>query len=481
MSWIKFDTDAATEDGAAHAAIATAMRRNANAYPTQLARSVSHYYERFSEGVRTDGPQFIATHPQIYAGNWYLVDMGQNATQLSVRLHYRTATATESVRVRVQVPWCDAIDSFTLPASTSPTTADALLFFPAPTRGVQRVHVAFRSEIAAEPDAYPPFVLSATGSQIYGYQPAAPGVPWSGRMAKYLIMPNVGDTSTNTDVAGTRIFVGYAAPAPVLDSGGDIGVRLDVWPDVETQPAVLPTLADPSKGGFATTHDLGICYLMGIAFAVTGNSDTSYTPDYAHDGMSAAGQAQYQTPQLSAVNRCAHTLAIAPDPFGDWHGQILASKGEITRVVVPQTGKAIRLRVEARIYLIATEVDGQVPNVTLTVYDDVGAPLVDFTTTATQVINGYFQPRRTIAPTANTSLVLANMQHVSYEWGMGSLSSFEDYPTEAVFLAVTTPDDVDAGRAYVVAVSFDVMPSSIGSKALVYACGIVAYTQQEVG
>lgn len=462
MSWIKIDTDAATEDGPANSFVATALRRNANAYPTQLVRSVSHTYERWDSGAQTDGPQFVATHPEVYAGNWYAVDCGKNATRLDIRIRYATATTKETVRVRVRHPRSGSeVDEY-IPPSTSVSVQDVQLNLREPLSGLQNVWVGFRSTIAEEPDTYPPSVLAASGSQVFGYQPVSPGTAWAGRMAKLLVMPNIGDTSTNVSALPALFFVGYAAPATQFDAGADVGLRMDVWPDVETQPAALPYLADTTKSAFASTYDLGVCYLYGVAFGVAYAANDSFTPAYAHDGMSAAGIMSYQTSQRAAANTFAHTLAIAPSPAGDWHGRLLSSGDTESRVFVSRYKYS---RVRMALCLIATDVGDALPAIRLRILDAGGTTLAEESTTVQQSTSAWLAPRRTLVPVPNTSLALANMSHTPGDWGMGSLSSDSDALST---VALTVDVQADVGDPLVAEVTYD----AVAGKGLMYVFGL---------
>lgn len=468
MSWLKIDTDCAIDDSPASAFVAVALRRNANAYPAQLARSCAHAYERFDNGSITDGPQHIATHPDIYAGNWYYVDVGTNATLLVVRLRYRTATATETLRVTIRHRASGAVATGTLVASTGITTQDFTMTLREPLSGVQTLWVGFQSVAAEEPDTYPPSVFAAAGSQVYGFQPASPGAPWSGRTTKLLVLPAFGDTSTDSDTAPKRLFVGYSAPATEYDAGSDVGLRMDVWPDVETQPAMLPYQADVTKAAFAATYDLGVCFLFGVSFAVIDTAPVAFTPDYAHDGMAASAMPGYQTPQRVAAETYGHTLAIAPSPNADWHGRVLSRFDTESRVFVARD-KAVKVR--ANVSCIATRVGDTQPKLRLEIFDNVGL-MIDSIDEAVAETDNYIYPRRTLTATAGdvTSLALANMRHAPELWGMGSTSSNEDTIWPVAFtLSVAT----EAGAAYTAVLTYD--PDSVAGPGLLVAFGLNVY------
>lgn len=472
MTWKKIDDGAAVEDGAAHAWLASALRRNANSYPTQLARSVAHVYQRFDNGAQTDGPQVVATHPEVAAGNWYLIDVGNNATRLDIRITYWTATATESVRVQVKHPRSGSQSVETkLPSSTSITYEDVHLDLRSPLSGVQPFWLGFRSTIAENPDEYPPSLLSGIASQVFAYQPVAPGTAWSGKTTKLLVIPSFTNTSTNVNALPSLFFVGYSAPAPQFDSGTDIGLRMDIWPDLDTQPAALPYLGDTTKSVFANTYDLGVCYVSSVAFAVTVALDDTYTPAYAHDGMSAAGMLAYQVPQRTAANTNGATLAIAPSPNGEWHGRVLNSGEGETRVFVA-TEK--QMRVTATIVLIATGVDAVIPKYQLEVYDAAGALIHSDTTDVEQSTSAWVVPRVSRVPSPAHSLVMANMQHTEGEWGMGSVSADTDVGT-MVMTSVSVTVDVDKGDALTAVFTYD--PDDVAGPGLLYGISMVAYGQ----
>jgi hypothetical protein len=471
MTWKKIDTDAATEDGAAHAFVAVAVQRNANGYPSQLARSVSHTYERWDAGAQTDGPQVLATHPRVEAGNWYMVDFGRSARQVEVRIRYATATMTESATVAVRYLRSGEFVEAALPASTTVTQHTMTLTLNREVSGVQPLWVGFVSDVAGSPDTYPPSVIAASGSQIFGYQPAS-GAPWSGRTAKLLVMPDIGDTSTDATGIPAEFFVGYSAPAPQFDAGSDVGLRMDVWPDVETQPAALPYLEDVTKSAFAATYDLGVVYLHGIAFAVTAAVDDTYTPGYAHDGMSAAGMLSYQTQQRVAAGLYGYTLALAPSPTGNWHARLM-SPGDTEERICTSRNKYSRIR--CGVMLIANGVVGDLPLLRLEVFDGTGTLLASEDQLVAQYARS-MSPRRQIAAEPGSSLTLANMSHTPGDWGMSSLSGLTD-PRSVVSLSVDVISDV--GLPLVVRFTYD--PDLKAGLGMLYGFGLTAVDLVEEG
>ena len=415
MGWFKLDDTVTQPDEPLSAFIGYSLTRNVNAYPSALARLATFTY-----------PTTAAGQPTVkWASFWeprstvLTVDVGINAFNFIVKVYFRlTNTALGG---NFYLRHIDSSTQVTVPvASTVGATMIEIPFSTLqPLSGLQGFLFGWQSDVSEEPVGSVELV-GAVGNQVFCEPNTGTPFPFTLATGSYTEMYHLLkiDPASTRPAPAARALLNYQVCAFRHNTNPDRpphGVLL-IWPELETQPAILPT-ATAATGGTKMTgsiYELGRLELYSITFEVARALDQELLAPYAYQ----------QTTAINAINNKvnASMMLLQPDA-----GTLLSSGGFLGCVLPAGEAATFAFFVQNRDVVLTLQVsfraitfnDAQTSNPTITfrVRNPAGTT-VGNVVTQTDLSIPRFTGQTTRASSPTTTIAMNGVLAGDQKWGM---------------------------------------------------------------
>lgn len=284
MGWFKLDDTLTVADEPLSAFLGYGLTRNVNAYPSALSRLSTFAYPTTAAG---DAKVKWASYWQP-RGTVVTVDVGINALDFVFKVFYRTTNAALGGKLYVRHMDSGAQVEVAVAGSGTPTTIEIPYTTTQPLSGLQGFMIGWKSDVSGSSVGTVDMVGSV-GNQVF-CEPAA-GTPFpftyaAGTYAEMYHLLKIDPTITRPAPRGNALL-NYQICAFKHNVNVDHppeGVLL-IWPQLEIQPAILPT--DSSAGGGAAKipgnlYELGRIELYSISVEVARATDQGLQAPWAY-------------------------------------------------------------------------------------------------------------------------------------------------------------------------------------------------------
>jgi len=415
MSWTKLDDDTVTTDQPLSAFVGKRLTDNTNSYPTDLTRLSTFVFPTTSAGAAK--VKWAAyERPR---GNFFTVDVGVAALNFIIKVFYRTTNASLGGEIFVHHADSGAQVRVAAPASATATTVEVPFTTSSPLTGLQGFYIGWISAVGGSSVGRVQPVGSV-GNQVF-VEPAA-GTPFpftyaAGTYAEMYHLLKI-DPVVTRPAPSARSLLNYQICAfkhNLNVNHPPHGVLL-IWPELEIQPAILPT--DSSAGGGSTKFDaniyeLGRIELYSISVEVERALEQGLQQPYAYQ----------QTTAINALNNQvnASMMELQPDA-----GNLLSSGGLLGMILPAGEEATFAFFVQNKDVVLTLNVSFQAityngdqtssPDITFGVRDYTGATVgTDITQTEVSVPRNGAATTRTSTP--STMFAMNGILAGDGQWG----------------------------------------------------------------
>ena len=333
MGWFKLDDDLTQPDEPLSAFIGYGLTRNVNAYPSALRRLGTFAYPTTDEGAaKVKWASYWEPR-----GTVLTVDVGINATDFVFKVFYKTTNAAIGGQLYVRHLDSGAQVQIAAAGSASPTSVEVPFTTTQPLSGLQGFMVGWQSDVS-ESTVGDVELAGAVGNQVF-CEPAGAAYPFSlatGYYEMYHLLKL--DTANLRPAPAARALRNYQVCAfrhNINSERPPHGVLL-IWPEIEIQPAVLPTESTTGGGTKPTggIYELGRIELFSITVEVARALDQGLQKPYAYQQTTIINELNNQ------IN--ASMMELQPDAgslltSGGYLGCVLPAYEEATFAFFVQT------------------------------------------------------------------------------------------------------------------------------------------------
>lgn len=338
MGWFKLDDDLTQPDEPLSAFLGYGLTRNVNAYPSELRRLGTFAYPTTSDGAAK----------VMWASYWeprgtvLTVDVGINATDFVFKVFYKTTNAAIGGNLYVRHLDSGAQVQVAIAGSASPTSVEVPFTTTQPLSGLQGFMVGWQSDVS-ESTVGDVELAGAVGNQVF-CGPAGAAYPFSlptGYYEMYHLLKFDTNNLRPAPAAGSlRNYQVCAFRHNINSQRPPHGVLL-IWPEIEIQPAVLPTESTLGGGTKPTAgiYELGRIELFSITVEVARALDQGLQNPYAYQQTTIINELNNQ------IN--ASMMELQPDAgslltSGGYLGCVLPKTEEATFAFFVQTDKSVQ-------------------------------------------------------------------------------------------------------------------------------------------
>jgi len=313
MGWFKLDDTLTVADEPLSAFLGYGLTRNVNAYPSALRRLGTFAYPTTSAGAAK--VKWASYYEPM--GTVLTVDVGINATDFVFNVFYRTTNAAIGGKLYVRHLDSGAQVIVSVAGTASPTAVEIPFTTTQPLSGLQGFYVAWQSDVS-EDGVGSVELAGAVGNQVF-CEPAGGDYPFTlatGYYEMYHLLKI--DSAVTRPAPVARALLNYQVCAfrhNVNAARPPHGVLL-LWPEIEIQPAILPT-SEAAGGGakpLGDLYELGRLELYSITVEVARALDQGLQAPLAYQ----------QTTIINGLNNQinASMMELQPDA-----GSLLTSDG----------------------------------------------------------------------------------------------------------------------------------------------------------
>lgn len=422
MGWFKLDDTLTVADEPLSAFLGYGLTRNVNSYPNELRRLATFAYPLTSAGA---AQVKWASYWQP-RGTVVTVDVGINATDFTFKVFYRTTNASLGGKMLVRHMDSGAQVEVTVAGTGSPTTLEIPYTTTQPLSGLQGFYFAWQSEVSGS-SVGSVELAGAVENQVFCEADTGTPFPFTlttGYHELYHLLKI--DPAVTRPAPSARSLLNYQINAFTRNPNPERpphGVLL-IWPEIETQPAILPTNITPVGGTKMSgyIYELGRIELYSITVQVERALDQGLQQPYAYQ----------QTTAINALNNQvnASMMQLQPDA-----GSLLSSGGFLGRVLLAGEEATFAFFVQNKSVVLTLNVSMQCityngdqtssPDITFGVRDSFGNTVgTDITQTSVSVPRYEAQMRRTSTDT--TMFVMNGILAGDGKWGMRDSMSVPD-------------------------------------------------------
>jgi hypothetical protein len=313
MGWFKLDDTLTLPDEPLSAFLGYGLTRNVNAYPSALRRLGTFAYPTTSAGAaKVKWASYYDPR-----GTVLTVDVGINATDFVFNVFYRTTNAAIGGQLYVRHIDSGAQVVVNIAGTASPTSVEIPFTTTQPLSGLQGFMVGFQSDVSEE-GVGSVEIDGAVGNQVF-CSPAGGAYPFTLATGYYEMYHLIKfDAAPTRPAPSGRALLNYQVCAfrhNVNAERPPHGVLL-IWPEIEIQPAILPTDSTTSGGAkiLADIYELGRLELFSITVEVARALDQGLLAPLAYQ----------QTTIINGLNNQinASMMELQPDA-----GSLLTSDG----------------------------------------------------------------------------------------------------------------------------------------------------------
>ena len=338
MGWFKLDDDLTQPDEPLSAFLGYGLTRNVNAYPSELRRLGTFAYPTTSEGAaKVKWASYWEPR-----GTVLTVDVGINATDFVFKVFYKTTNAAIGGFLYVRHLDSGAQVRLGVAGSASPTSVEVPFTTTQPLSGLQGFMVGWQSDVS-ESTVGDVELAGAVGNQVF-CEPAGAAWPFTLATGYYemyhLLKLDTGNLEPAPAARALRNYQVCAFRHNVNNRRPPHGVLL-IWPEIEIQPAVLPTNTTVGGGSKPTggIYELGRIELFSITVEVARALDQGLQKPYAYQQTTIINELNNQ------IN--ASMMELQPDAgslltSGGYLGCVLPAGTEATFAFFVQTFKSVQ-------------------------------------------------------------------------------------------------------------------------------------------
>ena len=338
MGWFKLDDTLTVGDEPLSAFLGYGLTRNVNAYPSALRRLGTFAYPTTSAGAaKVKWASY--SEPR---GTVLTVDVGINATDFVFNVFYRTTNAAIGGKLYVRHLDSGAQVQVVIAGTASLTSEEIPFTTTQPLSGLQGFMVAFQSDVS-ESTVGDVELAGAVGNQVF-CEPAAGAYPFTlatGYHEMYHLLKI--DTANLRPAPAARALLNYQVCAfrhNINSQRPPHGVLL-IWPEIEMQPAILPTESTVGGGTKPTggIYELGRLELFSITVEVARALDQQLQAPFAYQ----------QTTIINGINNQINATMMELQPnagslltTGGYLGCVLPAGQEATFAFFIQTKESVQ-------------------------------------------------------------------------------------------------------------------------------------------
>ena len=313
MGWFKLDDTLTVADEPLSAFLGYGLTRNVNAYPSALRRLGTFAYPTTSAGAaKVKWASYWEPR-----GTVLTVDVGINATDFVFNVFYKTTNAAIGGKLYLRHLDSGAQVLVNIAGTASTTSVEIPFTTTQPLSGLQGFMVGFQSDVSGARVGSVE-IDGAVGNQVF-CSPASSAYPFTLTTGYYEMYHLLKFDPVETRPAPRgRALLNYQVCAFRHNTNAERpphGVLL-IWPEIEMQPAILPTDSTTSGGDkiLADIYELGRLELFSITVEVV----------RALDQKLLAPLAYQQTTIINGLNNQinASMMELQPDA-----GSLLTSDG----------------------------------------------------------------------------------------------------------------------------------------------------------
>lgn len=413
MGWFKLDDTLTIGNEPLSAFLGYGLTRNVNAYPSALRRLGTFSYPTTSAGAAK--VKWASYYEPM--GTVLTVDVGINATDFVFNVFYRTTDAAiggelyvrhldSGAQVVVNIAGTASLASVEIPFTTTQ-----------PLSGLQGFMVAWQSDVS-EDAAGSVELAGAVGNQVF-CEPAGGAYPFTlatGYYEMYHLLKI--DPAVTRPAPSARSLLNYQVCAfrhNVSAERPPHGVLL-IWPEIEIQPAILPT-SETAGGGskpLGDLYELGRLELFSITVEVARALDQGLLAPLAYQ----------QTTIINGLNNQinASMMELQPDAGSlltsdGYLGCVLPAGEEATFAFFIQVDDSVQQLLVSFQCVTFNADQSNTPDITFGVRDDLNTAIgSDITYTEVSVPRFSGQPTRTSR--AGTLIPMNGVLAGDENWGM---------------------------------------------------------------
>ena len=413
MGWFKLDDTLTVGDEPLSAFLGYGLTRNVNAYPSALRRLGTFAYPTTSAGAaKVKWASY--NEPR---GTVLTVDVGINATDFVFNVFYKTTNAAIGGKLYLRHLDSGAQVQVVIAGTASPTSVEIPFTTTQPLSGLQGFMVGFQSDVSEE-GVGEVEIDGAVGNQVF-CSPAGSAYPFTLATGYYEMYHLVKfDAAPTRPAPRGRALLNYQVCAfrhNVSAERPPHGVLL-IWPEIEIQPAILPTDSTTSGGDkiLADIYELGRLELFSITVEVARALDQGLLAPYAYQ----------QTTIINGLNNQinASMMELQPDAgslltSGGYLGCVLPAGERATFAFFIQTDQSVQQLLVSFQCVTFNADQTTSPDITFSVRDDLDTDIgSDITYTEVSVPRFSGQPTRTSRP--DTTVYMNGVLAGDENWGM---------------------------------------------------------------
>lgn len=417
MQWVKLDDTTVVADQPLSAFVGKSLADNVNTYDKQLTRLATFAYPTTAEGAaKVKWASYNGRR-----GTIIVVDVGNNAITFVVKVFYKTTNAALGGKIYVQdidTGW--QVDS-DVPGSASPTSIDIAVASSGLT-GRRAFHISFESDVS-ESAVGTVEVVGGVGNQVF-CEPFGSNYPFTlatGYYEMYHLLKF--DPSAGNPAPAPDALLDYQVCAFRHNTNPNRpphGV-LVVWPEVETNPPILPTGTTGAPKNNANLYELGRLELFSITVETSWPALGSVRSPYVYQQPTSLSRINNQIDSAMAnLQPNAATLLST----GGFLGCVLPAGEEATFAFFVQTNKSVQqLLVSFR--AVAYNQTQDAPDITFGVRDYQGNT-VDNDSTHPSMPVPRITSQTTVNPQRGTAMFMNGVLAGDELWGMRDAMNLQD-------------------------------------------------------
>jgi hypothetical protein len=413
MGWFKIDDTLTVGDEPLSAFLGYGLTRNVNAYPSALRRLGTFAYPTTSAGAaKVKWASYWEPR-----GTVLTVDVGINATDFVFNVFYNTTNAAIGGKLYLRHIDSGAQVLVNIAGTASATSVEIPFTTTQPLSGLQGFMVGFQSDVS-EDGVGEVEIDGAVGNQVF-CSPASGAYPFTlatGYYEMYHLLKidpvetrpaRHGRSLLNYQVCAFRHNVNAERPPH--------GVLL-IWPEIEIQPAILPTDSTTSGGDkiLADIYELGRLELFSITVEVARALDQGLLAPLAYQ----------QTTIINGLNNQinASMMELQPDAGSlltsdGYLGCVLPAGQEATFAFFIQVDDSVQQLLVSFQCVTFNGDQTTSPDITFGVRDDLNTAIgSDITYTEVSVPRFSGQPTRSSRP--GTTVYMNGVLAGNENWGM---------------------------------------------------------------
>jgi hypothetical protein len=458
MTWKKLDDTLTVADEPLSAFLGYGLTRNVNAYDSDLRRLSTFAFPTTAAGAA----KVKWASYQVPRGMVQTVDVGINATQFIFNVFYRTTNATLGGSIYVRHLDSGAQVTVAAAGSGTPVIIEVPFTTTQPMSGLQGFFIGWISDVSGssvgrvEP-------VGAVGNQVFCDPSTGTPYPFTlatGYYEMYHLL--VIDPAITRPAPASNSLLEYQVCAFRHNVNADRpphGVLL-IWPELEIQPAILPTSTTTTGAKFdANLYELGRIELFSVTVEVYEARDSTLPAPLAYQQATPINElVNYQNTAMMQLQPDAGILLST----GGFMGCVLTAGTAATFAFFIQTDKSVQTLNVSFNAMTYSGAGSSNPSITFSVKDYTGAT-VGTDITLANVSVPRLRARTTRTVDVDTCMAMNGVLAGDENWGMRDAMSYID-------ARLGTPITIQWGPN----VATEITQGTVGSANAVYYASITA-------